>query len=133
MAFVRWDPLQDLLAAQQRINRLATGPAGWIPPVDVFETSDRYVVMVELPGLTQDDVELQYHEGRLTISGMRREREAPCEQYHRIERGHGNFSRTFQLPFPVEAERISADLHNGVLTVTCPKVADGQVRRIQID
>ncbi len=89
MAFVRWDPLQDLLATQQRLNRLATGPTGWTPAVDVFETPDRYVVMVELPGLTQDDVQLQHHEGRLTISGMRRERESPCEQFHRIERGHG--------------------------------------------
>lgn len=132
MAFVRWDPLQDLLAAQQRINRLATGPAGWIPPVDLFETADRYVVMAELPGLTQDDVQLQYHEGRLTISGVRREREAPCEQFHRIERGHGSFSRTFQLPIAVDGERISADLRDGVLTVTCPKTTNSQVRHIQV-
>jgi HSP20 family protein len=100
--------------------------------VDVFETPDRYVVMVELPGLTQDDVQLQHHEGRLTISGVRRERESPCEQFHRIERGHGSFSRTFQLPVPVEAERITADLRDGVLTVTCPKIADASTRRIQV-
>jgi HSP20 family protein len=132
VAFVRWDPLQDLLAAQQRINRLATGPTGWIPPVDVFETADRYVVMAELPGLTQDDVQLQYHEGHLTISGVRREREAPCEQFHRIERGHGSFSRTFQLGMPVDPERITADLREGVLTVTCPKADNGDIRRIHI-
>ena len=61
------------------------------------------------------------HEGRLTLSGVRRERDAPCEQYHRVERGHGSFSRTFQPPVPVDAERITADLRDGVLTVTCPK------------
>ncbi len=132
MAFVRWDPLQDLLAAQQRIARLATSPSGWTPAVDVFEIADRYVVMVELPGLTQDDVQLQHHEGRLTISGTRRERESPCEQFHRIERGHGNFSRTFQLPMPIDAEHITADLRDGVLTVTCPKLSDPSVRRIHI-
>jgi HSP20 family protein len=132
VAFVRWDPLQDLLAAQQRLTRLAVGPTGWTPAVDVFETPDRYVVMVELPGLTQDDVQLQHHEGHLTISGMRRERESACEQFHRIERGHGSFSRTFQLPAPVVAERITADLRDGVLTVTCPKVTDDSARRIQI-
>jgi HSP20 family protein len=132
VAFVRWDPLQDLLATQQRLNRLATGPTGWTPAVDVFETADRYVVMVELPGLSQDDVQLQHHEGRLTISGVRRERELPCEQFHRMERGHGSFSRTFQLPVPVEAERITADLRDGVLTVSCPKVTDPSVRRIDI-
>ncbi|HEU4687998.1 MAG TPA: Hsp20/alpha crystallin family protein [Vicinamibacterales bacterium] len=132
MAFVRWDPLQDLLATSQRLNRLATGPSGWTPPVDVFETHDRFVVMVELPGLTQDDVQLQHHEGRLTISGVRRERESACEQFHRIERGHGNFSRTFQLPVPIDPERITADLRDGVLTVTCPKANDGSARRIHI-
>lgn len=132
VAFVRWDPLQDLLATQQRIARLATGPSGWTPAVDVFETPDRYVVMVELPGLTQDDVQLQHHDGRLTISGTRRERESPCEQFHRIERGHGNFSRTFQLPMPIDGERITADLRDGVLTVTCPKASDASVRRIHI-
>jgi HSP20 family protein len=132
VAFVRWDPLQDLLATSQRLNRLATGPSGWTPPVDVFETDDRFVVMVELPGLTQDDVQLQHHDGRLTISGVRRERESPCEQFHRIERGHGSFSRTFQLPLSIDAERITADLRDGVLTVTCLKVNDASARRIQI-
>ena len=131
MAFVRWDPLQDLLATSQRLNRLATGPSGWTPPVDVFETPDRFVVMVELPGLTQDDVQLQHHEGRLTISGVRRERESACEQFHRIERGHGNFSRTFQLPLPIDTEAISAELRDGVLTVKCPKVTEA-ARRIQV-
>jgi HSP20 family protein len=132
VAFVRWDPLQDLLATSQRLNRLATSPSGWTPPVDVFETHDRFVVMVELPGLTQDDVQLQHHEGRLTISGIRRERESPCEQFHRIERGHGSFSRTFQLPVPIDAERITADLRDGVLTVSCPKANDGSARRIHV-
>jgi HSP20 family protein len=100
--------------------------------VDVFETDDRFVVMMELPGLTQDDVQLQHHDGRLTISGVRRERESPCEQFHRIERGHGSFSRTFQLPLSIDAERITADLRDGVLTVTCLKVNDASARRIQI-
>jgi HSP20 family protein len=132
VAFVRWDPLQDLLATSQRLNRLATGPSGWTPPVDVLETDDHLVVMVELPGLTQDDVQLQHHEGRLTISGVRRERESHCEQFHRIERSHGSFSRTFQLPQPIDAERITADLRDGVLTITCPKANDSVARRIHV-
>jgi len=114
------------------MNRLAQGPTGWTPPVDLLETAESYLVTVELPGLTQDDIQLEVHEGRLTISGIRRERESSCEQYHRIERGHGNFSRTFQLPLPVDTDRISADLRDGVLTVTCPKSPDGPTRRIQI-
>ena len=63
---------------------------------------------------------------------MRRERESPCEQFHRIERGHGSFSRTLQLPLPIDAERITADLRDGVLMVTCLKTNDDSIRRIHI-
>ena len=131
MAFTRWDPIRDLLAIQQRLDRFAPGPAGWSPPVDLHETAVAYVLTAELPGLDRDDLEIQMHEGRLTLSGVRRERTGACDQFHRVERGRGSFSRTFQLPLPVDAERITADLHDGVLTVTCPK-ADVPARRIDI-
>lgn len=131
MAFARWDPIRDLLAIQQRLDRFKPGPAGWAPPVDLHETTDSYVITAELPGLQRDDLQIHLHDGRLTLSGVRRERVLPCEQYHRVERGYGSFSRTFQLPIPVDAERISADLKDGVLTVTCPK-AEAPARRIDI-
>jgi HSP20 family protein len=133
VAFARWDPIRDLLAIQQRLDRFAPGPAGWSPPVDLLETADHYLVIAELPGVKRDDLHIAMHDdGRLTLSGVRRERERPCEQFHRIERGHGSFSRTFHLPVPVDADRITADLEDGVLTVTCPKSANGAVRRINI-
>jgi HSP20 family protein len=132
VAFARWDPIHDLLAIQQRLDRFAPGPAGWAPPVDLHETDEAYVVSAEVPGLRREDVEIHFHDGRLTLSGTRREREVPCEQYHRVERGHGTFSRTFQLPLAVEVDRITADLRDGVLTVIVPKSADGSPHRIQI-
>jgi len=132
MAFARWDPIRDLLAIQQRLDRFAPGPAGWVPPVDLHETPESYVITAELPGLQRDDLQIHMHEGRLTLSGVRREREQATEQYHRVERGHGSFIRTFQLPVPVDAERITADLHDGVLTVTCPKSNEAGARRIGI-
>jgi HSP20 family protein len=131
VAFARWDPLRDLLAIQQRLDRFKPGPAGWNPPVDLHETPESYVITAEVPGLSRDDIEINMHDGRVTLSGMRRERNGACEQYHRVERGRGSFSRTFQLPIAVDTERIVADLRDGVLTVTCPKSADA-VRRIQV-
>ena len=131
MAFARWDPIRDLLAIQQRLERFAPGPAGWVPPVDLHETADSYVVTAEVPGLHRDELEIRMHDGRLTVTGVRRESETPCEQYHRVERGHGSFSRTFHLPLPVEQDRIAADLRDGVLTITCPK-ADSPARRITV-
>ena len=131
MAFARWDPIRDLLAIQQRLDRFAPGPAGWSPPVDLLETTDAYLVMAELPGVIREDLTISMHDdGRLTIAGVRCERLG--EEYHRVERGHGNFSRTFHLPIPVDADRITADLHDGVLTVSCPKAPDGGGRRILI-
>jgi HSP20 family protein len=132
VAFARWDPIRDLLAIQQRLDRFAPGPAGWVPSVDLHETPNSYVITAELPGLHREDLEIHMHEGRLTLSGVRRQREMTSEQYHRVERGHGSFSRTFQLPVPVDTGSITADLHDGVLTVTCPKSAEAGARRIDI-
>jgi len=132
VAFTRWDPIRDLLAIQRRLDRFAPGPTGWVPPIDVHETADEYVITAELPGLRKDDIHIHVNDGQLQLSGERRERVAACEQYHRIERGHGTFSRTFQLPLPVDSDRIAADLRDGVLTVICPKAAEGSARRIRV-
>src|SRR5262245_56583624 len=132
MAFVRWDPLGDLLVMQQQLDQMSQKPSGWVPPVDLYESEDRYVLTAELPGLRREDVRIQIEDGRLTIAGTRRETPVACEQYHRIERGHGEFSRTFQLPLPVDVDRISADLKDGVLTVDVPKTAEPQARRIRV-
>ena len=132
VAFARWDPIRDLLAIQQRLDRFAPGPAGWSPPVDLHETADRYVITAEVPGLEREDVRIHVQDGHLTLSGARPERAVACEQYHRIERGHGTFSRTFQLPLAITVEGITADLKDGVLTVVVPKADDPTPRRIRV-
>jgi HSP20 family protein len=132
VAFARWDPLRDLLAIQQRLDRLAPGPAGWQPPVDLYETSDAYVLTAEIPGVERNDIDIQTGDGRLTLSGARQERPAGCEQFHRLERGHGSFQRSFQLPLPIDHAAVTADLKDGVLTVRCPKIAGPSTRRIPI-
>ena len=82
--------------------------------------------------MSREDLDISVHEGRVTIAGVRRERESQCEQFHRIERGHGTFNRSFHLPVPVVSDQVTADLRDGVLTVTCPKAGDGAARRIQV-
>ena len=131
VAFARWDPLRDLLAIQQRLDRFAPGPSGWQPPVDLHETADAYVLTAELAGLLESDVTVQASEHAVTLSGVRRERPGSCEQYHRLERGHGEFTRRFELPLPIAADAISAVMRDGVLTVTCPK-QDVVTRRVAV-
>ena len=134
VAFTRWDPLRDLLALQERMERLSGHEtAGWTPPVDIFETADAYVVTAELPGLQRHDIDIRYHDGQLTLQGTRRTPDVPCERYHRVERGHGGFIRRFALPTTIDATKIAADLEDGVLTVTVPKAAGAGPRRIDVN
>ena len=81
MAFTRWDPLRDLLALQERMERLSgVEAAGWTPPVDLYETSDAFIVSAELPGLSREDIDIRFHDGQLTLQGTRRKPDVPCER-----------------------------------------------------
>ena len=117
------DPLRDLRAWQERLERLAAQHAtAWAPPIDVYETDDRYVITAEVPGITREAVDLSLHDNRLTIRGTRSgSPESATRHYHQVERGHGSFLRTFQFVDPVDQEGIAADLRDGVLTVILPK------------
>lgn len=136
MAFTRWDPLRDLLALHEHLGQLVGADApGWTPPVDLYETATGYVLSAELPGLTRDQIDIHAENSRIVIRGARGaapERDIPCEQYHRVERGHGQFSRAFSLPEPIDVEGITADLKDGVLTITMPKAAGREARRIAV-
>jgi HSP20 family protein len=134
VAFARWDPLRDLLALHERIGHLTgTDNAGWTPPVDLYENSMSFVLTAELPGLTREDFEVHAEESRITIRGGRASATIPCEQYHRVERAHGPFSRTFVLPEPIDVEAVTADFKDGLLTLTIPKAGGRGVRRIAVD
>lgn len=128
------DPLRDLRAWQERLERLAAqhGTA-WAPPIDVYETEDRYVVTAEVPGVPRDDIDVAVQDNHLRLRGTRpavpHDSEVP--HFHQVERGHGSFERTFRFADPVATEKISADLRDGVLTITLPKAALPP-RRIQV-
>jgi HSP20 family protein len=132
VSFARWDPFHDLISIQYRLERLgAGGPQGWAPAVDLYETATAFVFTAELPGLSRDQVKIEVHDGRLTIQG-RRDARVSCEQYHQIERGHGEFCRTFALPQAVDTESINADLSDGVLIITVPKTPVAGPRRVSV-
>ena len=132
MVFARWDPFRDLIRIQQGLERLAShGPQGWAPAVDLCETSDAFIFTAELPGLSREQIRIDVHDNRLSLQG-RREARVSCEQYHQVERGHGEFLRTFVLPQPVDADRVTADITDGVLTITVPKLPVEAPRRVVV-
>src|SRR5215211_646328 len=117
------DPLRDLRAWQERLERLAAQHAtAWAPPIDVYETDDRYVITAEVPGITRDAIDLSLQDNRLMIRGTRSGTpETAAHHYHQVERGHGSFLRTFQFADAIDRDAIAADLREGVLTVILPK------------
>jgi HSP20 family protein len=133
VAFARWDPLRDLIALHDQIGQLVgMDSPGWTPPVDLYETSGAFMLTAEVPGLRREDIELHAEESRITIRGERPKGHVPCEQFHRVERGHGRFSRTFLLPEPIDVDGVTAELKDGLLTVTIPKAAGRGTRRIDV-
>lgn len=133
VAFTRWDPLRDLLTLHEQLGQLVgTDAPGWTPPVDLYETAAAFVLTAELPGLNLSDIEIHAQDNRIVIRGARTASQVPCEQYHRVERGHGPFSRAFSLPEPIEVEAVAADFKDGLLTLTMPKAGGGGARKVDV-
>lgn len=143
---IRFSPAQDIRRMQSEIDRLFGGifptmrtedpeaeTAVWAPRVDLVESGDAYHIHADLPGVTKDDVNVNYHDGVLSISGERRAIEpAEGENCVRLERSFGRFYRSFTLPKTVDEKKISAAYAEGVLTVRVPKAEESKPRRIQI-
>ena len=145
MAVIRWDPFRDLNTLQDRMNRLFEDagrgmrneePASttiWSPAVDIYETEGEIVVKAELPGMDRKDIQLNLENNVLTIRGDRRfEKETKEDNYQRIERSYGGFSRSFSIPTTVDEDQIRADYKDGVLKVALPKKEQAKPKQIQI-
>jgi HSP20 family protein len=130
------DPKRELRAWQDRLERLTTHHSdSWTPPIDVYETEDRYVLSAELPGLAREHIELALEDSRLTIRGQRIDRttsRGTIVHFHQVERGHGAFARTFEFGSKIASDAVSADLTDGVLTITLPKAAPPPARKIEV-
>jgi HSP20 family protein len=138
MAVVRWDPFRDFNILQDRVNRMfgndeAAATTTWSPAVDIFETEGEIVVKAELPGMNREDIALNLEKNLLTLKGERRfEKETKDENYHRIERSYGGFSRAFSIPATVDEEKIRADYKDGVLKIVLPKKEQAKPKQIRI-
>ena len=107
--------------------------AGWMPAVDVRETNDSFVFSAELPGLSKDDVSITLEDNVLTLTGERRfEKDASKNEFRRIERSYGHFTRSFTLPSEVDNDTVQANYSDGLLTITVPKTEKTKPRKIEI-
>lgn len=148
MPIARWNPVRELLALQERMNRLVEqslssshsrphtefGEGGtWAPAVDLYESDKTLILKMELPEVDQDGIRLRIVNNRITIKGERQLKEAVTQkQFYRTERAFGPFSRSFALPSNVDPDRVKAELKRGVLKVTMQKREDELSKPIPI-
>jgi HSP20 family protein len=146
MALVRWEPARELTSLQSEMNRLFStffdSPAGggnggtlrrWIPAMDLVETDEHFVVRADLPGLGEEDINVELEDNVLTISGERKsEHEERKEGFYRVERSFGQFSRALTLPEGVDPDAVRASFDKGVLEVRIPKPEQRKPRRVSI-
>jgi HSP20 family protein len=145
MTIVRWEPLRELGSLQNEMNRLfdtvfdtpRAGSGGalrrWMPAMDLVESEDHFVLRADLPGMSEDDINIELEDGTLTVSGERKaEHESRGEGYHRVERAFGGFSRSLTLPKGTDGDAVSASFDRGVLEIRIPKPEERKPRRIEI-
>ena len=143
MALVRWQP-RELFGFGRDMDRLFDGlwsngdgaaprEAVWRPSVDIRETDHEFLIHADLPGIGKEDLEITVVDGRLMIKGQRhREKESKEGGAHRVERAHGTFTRTFDLPAAVDTEAVAATYKDGVLSVTVPKAEEAKPKQIEV-
>lgn len=144
MALIRWEPARELGSLQTEMNRLfstffdgaGTPPDAlrrWVPPMDLVEGDDHFVLRADLPGVRQEDVSVELEGDVLTISGERRiEHDAKEGGFVRLERATGGFRRMLTLPEGVDADAVTAAFSDGVLEIRIPKPAERRPRRVEI-
>ena len=145
-ALTSWNPLRELGSLENRLDRLfgLTSPSRngekeamtvsqWTPLVDIIEDNNEYLVKAELPELKKEEVKVNVENGELTISGERKsEKEEKGKKFHRIERSYGSFLRSFTLPESVNADKVSAEFKDGVLSVHLPKDEKAKPKSIEV-
>jgi HSP20 family protein len=142
----RWTPFRDAFRLQDELNRLLDYPGrsfapegealstAWAPPVDIYEDAEGITLKAEVPGLNPGEIDVRIENATLTLKGERKlEKEDHKENYRRVERVYGAFSRSFSLPTTVDAEKVRAEHKNGVLSIFLPKREETKPRQIRVN
>ena len=144
MAIIRWDPYRDVVTLRERMNRLFDDAfssreqgdltAGtWSPSVDIHEKDKELVLTAEIPGVKEEDVDVEIEDNVLTLRGKKEfEKETKEDDYHRIERSYGSFYRSFTLPTNVDRDKIEANFDDGLLRITMPKKPELKPKKVNV-
>jgi len=145
MAATRWDPFRELLTLQERLDKMYRDieqtrkeedfvSSEWRPPVDIFESGDVFVLKLEIPEVDKESIDIKINDNELTIRGERKlEPGVEPDNYHRMERGYGTFTRSFSLTKSIDSTRIKAAIKDGILRIELPKKEEVKPKQIKID
>src|ERR1039458_2006445 len=144
--FTRYDPFREFVTLQDRMNRLFRDPRGpegqdesltttaFAPPVDVYEDEHNVTLKIEVPGIDEKDIDVCIENNTLTVHGERKiEKEEKEENFRRVERQYGSFTRSFTLPTTVDAEKVSANYDKGILKISLAKKAEARPKQIKVN
>ncbi len=142
----RWDPFREFTTLQDRMNRLFRDSSGgdvreealttstFAPPVDVYEDDHNITLKIEVPGIEEKDIDVRIENNTLTVHGERKfEKEEKEENFRRVERQYGSFTRSFMLPNTVDAERVQANYDKGILKIQLAKKAEAKPKQIKVN
>jgi HSP20 family protein len=143
-SITRWDPFHNISALQDQVNQLFESSfkgspttstlASWAPAVDIYETENELVIQADLPNVAEKDIDVRVENNMLTIRGERKLEESVKEEnYLRVERAYGSFSRNFSLPNTVNTEAIKATYKDGVLKIEFPKRAELKPKQVKVN
>jgi len=145
MRITKWQPYSDLATMYDRLNRFfgedmldesaknGLNPSAWRPLTDIHETKDAYVFKVDLPGFKKEEINVEFTGDTLIMRGERKqEEETKNESCHRLERSYGLFERSFTIPKNIDPKKIEAELKDGILQLTIPKVEEAKTKAIAI-
>jgi HSP20 family protein len=141
---IRWQPFRSGNTLQEQVNRLFESTYGgrnsesalttWSPAVDIYETENELVLKADLPAIDEKDLDIRIENNTLTVRGERKfEKQVNEDNYLRVERSYGSFSRSFSLPNTINTEAIRAEYKNGVLTVQMPKRAESKPKQVKVN
>lgn len=140
----RWEPFREFATLQDRINRVfrdsypgaqdeSLTTSSFAPAVDVYEDEHKVTLKIEVPGIDEKDIDVRVENNTLTVHGERKiEKEEKEENYRRVERQYGSFTRTFTLPQTVDTENVAANYDKGVLKISLPKKAEAKPKQIKV-
>ena len=142
----RWEPFREFSTLQDRMNRLfresysgegrdeSLTTSSFAPAVDVYEDEHKVTLKIEVPGIDEKDIDIRVENNTLTVHGERKiEKDEKEENYRRVERQYGSFTRTFTLPASVDSENVSASYEKGVLKINLPKKAEAKPKQIKVN